>query len=156
MSTVKGSVSFRLRVVLDTNVYVSAAILSRGLPFEILEAWRRREFVLVTSEPIIEEIERVLHYPRIRDRYAVSQEDVARLIASLWSDALVVPGAVELRGVSRDSTDDKFLACAMEALADCVVTGDPDLLVLKRYRGVDILSPREFLQRLRSWRVNES
>ena len=78
------------------------------------------------------------------------------MIASLWSDALVVPGAVELRGVSRDSTDDKFLACAMEALADCVVTGDPDLLVLKRYRGVDILSPREFLQRLRSWRVNES
>jgi putative PIN family toxin of toxin-antitoxin system len=150
------SISFRLRVVLDTNVYVSATILSRGTPFSILDAWRRREFVLVTSESIIEEIERVLRYPRIRDRYTVTEQDVARLVASLRSDALVVSGAVKISGISRDSTDDKFLACAVEAQADCIVTGDPDLLVLGRYHGVDILKPHEFLQRLRSWRVNES
>ena len=156
MSLSDGRVSFRLRVVLDTKVYVSASILSRGTPFSILEAWHRREFVLVTSESIIEEIERVLRYPRIRDRYAVSEQDVDRLIVSLRSDALVVPGSVDIQGVSRDSTDDKFLACATEAQADCIVTGDPDLLVLERYQGVDILKPHEFLQRLRSWRVNES
>ena len=55
------------RVVLDTNVYVSGTVLSHGTPFDILEAWRRQAYVLITSEAIIAEIERVLHYPRIRD-----------------------------------------------------------------------------------------
>jgi putative PIN family toxin of toxin-antitoxin system len=67
-----------LRAVLDTNVYVSGTILSRGTPFEILEAWRRQAYILITSEAIIAEIERVLHYPRIRDRYTVSEQDVVR------------------------------------------------------------------------------
>jgi putative PIN family toxin of toxin-antitoxin system len=150
-----GAISLRLRAVLDTNVYVSATILSRGTPFEILEAWRRREYILVTSEAIIAEIERVLHYPRIRDRYAIDQDDMDRLIDSLRSDAWVIPNVSEIRDVSRDPDDNKFLACALDAQADCIVSGDPDLLDLGRYRGIDMLKPHEFLQRLRSWRVNE-
>jgi putative PIN family toxin of toxin-antitoxin system len=138
-----------LRAILDTNVYVSGTILSRGTPFEILEAWRRQAYVLITSEAIIAEIERVLRYPRIRDRYAVSEQDVVRLVESLRADALVVPGDYEVSGVSPDPDDDKFLACALEAQADCIVTGDLDLLDLGRYQGVDILKPGEFLERLR-------
>ena len=80
-----------LRAVLDTNVYVSGTILSHGIPFEILEAWRRQAYVLITSEAIIAEIERVLHYPRIRDRYTVSEQDVVRLVESLRADALWSP-----------------------------------------------------------------
>jgi putative PIN family toxin of toxin-antitoxin system len=139
-----------LRVVLDTNVYVSGTILSYRTPFEILQAWRRHEYVLVTSEAIIAELERVLRYPRIRDRYTIGEEDIVRLVTSLRADALVVPGDYQLSGVSPDPEDDKFLACALEAQANCIVTGDPDLLVLKCYTGVDILQPREFLQRVRS------
>jgi putative PIN family toxin of toxin-antitoxin system len=138
-----------LRAVLDTNVYVSGTILAHGTPFEILEAWRRQAYVLIISEAIIAEIERVLHYPRIRDRYTVSEEDVVRLVESLRADALVVPGDCEVSGVSSDPDDDKFLACALEAQADCIITGDPDLLDLGRYQGIDILKPREFLERLR-------
>ena len=138
-----------LRVVLDTNVYISGTILSRGTPFEILEAWRRQAYVLITSEAIIAEIERVLHYPRIRDRYTVSAQDVERLVESLRADALVIPGDYEVSSVSPDSDDDKFLACALEAQADCIVTGDPDLLDLGCYQGIDILKPREFWERLR-------
>jgi putative PIN family toxin of toxin-antitoxin system len=138
-----------LRAVLDTNVCVSGTILARGTSFEILEAWRRQAYILVASEAIIAEIERVLRYPRIRDRYAVSEGDVARLVESLRADALVVPGDYEVSGVSPDPDDDKFLACALEAQADCVVTGDPDLLDLGRYQGVSILKPHEFLERLR-------
>ena len=135
-----------LRAVLDTNVYVSGTILPRGTPFEILEAWRRQAYVLVTSEAIIAEIERVLCYPRIRDRYAVTEQDIERLVGSLRADALVVCGLYEVSGVSSDPDDDKFLACALEAQADCIVTGDPDLLALGRYQGIDILSPTN------SWR----
>jgi putative PIN family toxin of toxin-antitoxin system len=138
-----------LRAVLDTNVYVSGMILSHGTPFEVLEAWRRHAYLLITSEAVIAEIERVLRYPRIRDSYTVSEQDVARLVESLRADALVVPGDYEVSGVSPDPDDDKFLACALEAQADCVVTGDPDLLDLGCYQGIDILKPHEFLRRLR-------
>lgn len=138
-----------LRAVLDTNVYVSGTILSRGTPFALLETWRRQAYILVTSEAIIVEIERVLRYPRIRDRYAASEQDIERLVESLRTDALVVPGDYKVSGVSSDPDDDKSPACALEARADCIVTGDPDLLDLGRYQGIDILKPHEFLERLR-------
>ncbi len=139
-----------LTVVLDTNVYVSGTILSRGTPFEILEAWRRQAYILATSEAIIAEIERVLCYPRIRDRYAVTEQDITRLIESLRADALVVPGDCQVTGVCADPDDDKLLACALEAQADCIVSGDPDLLSLGEYRGIAILTPHEMMERLRA------
>ena len=78
----------------------------------------------------------------------MSEQDVERLVESLRADALVVPGDYEVSGVSPDPDDDKFLACALEAQADCIVTGDPDLLDLGCYQGIDILRPREFWERL--------
>jgi putative PIN family toxin of toxin-antitoxin system len=150
LSAPESGTSPLLRIVLDTNVYVSGTILSRGTPFEILEAWRRHEYILVTSEAIIREIERVLRYPRIRDRYAITEKDIARLTASLRADALVVPGIYEVSGISPDPDDDKFLACALEAQANCIITGDLDLLVLDSYQGISVIKPHEFLQRLRS------
>lgn len=137
-----------LRAVLDANVYVSGTILSRGAPFQTLEAWRQHAYILVTSEAIIAEIERVLRYPRIRDRYAIRESDIARLVESLRADGLVVAGNCAVNGVSRDPEDDKYIACALEAGADCIVTGDPDLLVLGNYQGIAILTPQQFLERL--------
>lgn len=138
-----------LHVVLDTNVYVSGIILARGTPFEVLEAWRQQGYILVTSEAILAEIERVLRYPRIRDRYHIAESDIARLLTSLRADALVVPGIHSIPQACSDPDDDKFLACAIEAQADCIVSGDPDLLTLGSYEGVAILKPHEFLARLR-------
>jgi putative PIN family toxin of toxin-antitoxin system len=137
-----------LRVVLDTNVYVSGTILARGSPFQILEAWRRQAYILVTSEAIIAETERVLRHRRIRERYGITEADTARLAASLRADALVVPGECVIPPTCSDPDDDKFLACALEAQADCIVTGDSDLLTLGDYRGIAILKPHEFLVRL--------
>lgn len=138
-----------LHVVLDTNVYVSGTILARGTPFEVLEAWRQQGYILVTSEAILAEIERVLRYPRIRDRYHISEADIAGLLASLHADALVMSGTQSIPPICSDPDDDKFLACAVEAQADCIVSGDPDLLILGSYEGVAILKPHEFLARLR-------
>ncbi|MEW5986701.1 MAG: putative toxin-antitoxin system toxin component, PIN family [Chloroflexota bacterium] len=103
---------------------------------------------------MIAELERVLAYPRIRQRYSISDEDVARLVTSLRSDALLVPGDYEIQGVAADPDDDKFLACALEGQVDCIVTGDPDLLNLKRFHGIDILSPHGFLTRLETRKMN--
>jgi putative PIN family toxin of toxin-antitoxin system len=89
-----------------------------------------------------------LRYPRIRKRYSVTAQDAARLIESLRADALVVPGHVEVSRASDDPDDDKFLACALERQAECIVTGDPHLLNLGPYHGIAIITPREFLGRL--------
>jgi len=136
-------------VVPDTNIFVSGTILSYGVPFEILRSWQRQEFILVTSEAIISEIQRVLRYPRIRNKYSVTEEDIWRLMTSLHKDAIVTSGSYEVRGVPSDPDDDKFLACALEAQADYIVTGDPDLLSLKYYHGVNIINPKDFLENLR-------
>jgi len=138
-----------LMVVPDTNIFVSGTILSYGVPFEILRSWQRQEFILVTSEAIISEIQRVLRYPRIRNQYSVTEEDIRRLMTSLHRDAIVTLGSYEVRGVPSDPDDDKFLACALEAQADYIVTGDPDLLSLKYYHGVNIINPKDFLENLR-------
>ena len=137
-----------LTAVLDTNVFVSGAILSRGAPYEILEAWRRQAFILVTSEAIIAEIERVMRYPHLRDRYGLDESRIERLAASLRTDALVVPGVVTAGGATADPADDKFIACALEADAGFVVSGDRHLLSLKRYQHIQIVGPASFLERL--------
>ena len=139
-----------LMVVPDTNIFVSGTILSYGVAFEILRSWQRQEFILITSEEIISEIQRVLRYPRIRNKYSVTEEDIRRLMTSLHKDAIVTSGSYEVRGVPSDPDDDKFLACALEAQADYIVTGDPDLLSLKYYHGVNIINPKDFLENLRS------
>ena len=79
----------------------------------------------------------------------MTEQELERLVESLSADALVVPGDYEVGTVSSDPDDDKFLACALEAQADCIVTGDPDLLDMGCYQNIDILKPHEFLERLR-------
>lgn len=137
-----------LRAVLDTNVYASGTILPRGTPFQVLEAWRQQEYVLVTSPAILAEIERVLRYPRIRDRYGISEEQISRLEASLRADAVVVPGELAIDPTCFDPDDNKFLACALEVRADYLVTGDPDLLRLGQFAGTAIVTPAEFMMLL--------
>lgn len=53
-----------LRVVLDTNVIISGVITNHGVPFQILKSWEKGDFALIISQPILQEIERVLHYPK--------------------------------------------------------------------------------------------
>lgn len=137
------------RAVLDTNVYVSGTILSQGSSYRLLEAWRQQAYILVTSELIILEIERVLHYPRIKERYCIEDEDISQLLASIRADAFVVAGDYEVDDVSVDPNDDMFLACGLEGDADYIVTGDPDLLNLKYYQGIQIVTATQFLSWLR-------
>jgi putative PIN family toxin of toxin-antitoxin system len=137
------------RAVLDTNVFVSALISPIGKPAAILKALRSRRFTLVSSPPINEEIIEVLNRPRIRDRYGLGDRifDVSFI---LWEVAELVIDLPEVR-VCSDPDDDKFLATAIGGRADYLVTGDVgDLLHLGEYKGVPIVSPREFVSRLKT------
>jgi putative PIN family toxin of toxin-antitoxin system len=138
-----------LKVVLDTNVFVGSLLVRQGLPARVLDAWRERQFLLVISPAIIAEIEPTLRYPRIRRKYTVADDDLDGLRTLLERDALLVPGDAAIKGAIPDApADERVLACAVEAGADFIVSGDRHLLDLGSRRGILVLTVREFLERL--------
>lgn len=140
-----------LRVVLDTNLFVSSLLIKSGLPAHALDAWRERKYLLITSPALIAEIVNTLSYDRIRRKYLITNEDVALLISLLEQDALIVPGQTNLSGVIPDDPDDEqVLTCALEGQADLIASGDRHLLELKEFEGIPILTVRQFLEILSS------
>ena len=134
-----------LRVVLDTNVFVSCLLSKTGLPAKILDAWRAGQYLLITSPPIVAEIKRVLETPRISKKYFITSGDIEHLIILLEKDALIVPGYTDVKNaVPDDPSDEMFLACAMDAAADCIVSGDHHLLDISEYKGIPIITVNEF------------
>lgn len=137
------------RAVLDANVLVSAILSPQGIPARVLTAWRGEQFHLVLSGPIVDEIDRVLHYPRTARRHRWSDERRQGVIEDLAHLAIVTPGAVHLTVIPKDPPDGRYLECAIEGEADYIVTGDQHLLELGEYQGIRILTPRAFLDVLR-------
>lgn len=134
-----------ISAVLDTNVIASAVLIRGGIEDRVLRAWFAGQYRVVLSAPILEEVQRVLQYPRVRSRRWMSDEETGHLLEQLAESSLLVEGKQRLR-ISRDPADDKFLAAALEGNADYVVTGDADLLELGKYRDSEIVTPRQFLQ----------
>jgi putative PIN family toxin of toxin-antitoxin system len=117
----------------------------------VIDAWRRREYLLVTSPALIAEIQATLDYPRIRRKYHITDAQVEGLIALLKQDALLVSGTADTSGaIPDDPDDDQVLACAVDGAADVIVSGDRHLLSLGEYQGIPIVTAREFTQRLRN------
>jgi len=138
-----------LRVVLDTNIFVSSLLSTQGLPAQVLNAWRDGRYMLVTSPSIIAEIVEVLESPRISGKYSIRPEDIESLVDLLKADTIVVPGRALVAGaVPLDPQDEMFLACAIDGDADCIVSGDKHLLDLRSYKNIPILTVKEFAERL--------
>ena len=128
-----------MKVVLDTNILV-AAFLSEGVCSKLLLRARKREYDLVLSTDIIAEFEGVL----LR-KFSLSQSELSEVRDLLAEATTEVCRVVDpIKAESRDPDDDKILACASASGADYLVTGDEDLLVVKRYGGTKILAPRDF------------
>jgi putative PIN family toxin of toxin-antitoxin system len=139
-----------LRVVIDTNVIVSGILSREGAPAELLNAWRERRFLLLSSSTIVAELRTVLQYPRIYKKYHLSDDDIEQTITLLEHDALLVAGDTNVTGsVPDDPKDEMFLACALDAQADVVVSGDHHLLDLGNFRDIPIITARQFLDQLK-------
>mgnify|MGYP001195926194 CR=1 FL=1 len=123
-----------LRVVFDTNLFVSSVLVKAGQPGQAIDAWRANQFMLVTSPPIMAEIAATLRYDRIRRKYDVTEKDIAALLDLLSADAIIVPGSVDVAGSVPDDSDDEIvLACALDGQADLIVSGDRHLLSFAVY-----------------------
>jgi putative PIN family toxin of toxin-antitoxin system len=135
-----------LRVVLDTNIYVSAFAYPRG---EVSQLWHRarsRAYVLLLSPAIVNELGRVL-----RDDFGWNEEQISPQFKELSRMAEIVTPKVIPNVISHDETDNQILACALEGKAHLIVTGDRDLLRLKAYEGIGIMRPRDFLHTLEGY-----
>lgn len=131
-----------LRVVLDTNVWVSGIIHPRRICGQILNAWRKEIFDVVISPEIIEEIKHVFTYPKIRRH----NKDIEGLLSVLFVNARIVIPSSKIKVISEDPPDDKFLACAVTGSVAYIVSGDKHLLKLEAYQGIQILPPAKFLK----------
>ena len=129
-----------MRVVLDTNVFI-AAVVADGLCRDLVRV-RVLAHTLITSEPLLHELRTIS-----RAKFAVDPVELP-LLAQLNEEAEIVTPAELHGGVCRDKDDDVVLATALAGKADVIVTGDEDLLVLKKFRRIKILSPRQFLKLL--------
>ena len=122
--------------------------MRRGAQAELLHAWRDRRFLLIISPFILNEVEKVMSQPLLRQKYHLQENQIERFLSLLRMDSLQVPGIIRVQ-VCRDPQDDAILGCAVEGEADFLITGDKDLLVLKKYRNIRILTARHYIERLR-------
>lgn len=136
-----------MRVVLDTNVLISALLAQASLPAHLLRLWREGRFVLITSAEQLDELARVTRYPKIRERLAPAL--AGRLINELRDVATVVTGLPTVTACA-DPNDNFLLATASAGAANILVTGDKaDLLIMQRFDGTRIVTVREFLTALK-------
>ncbi len=123
---------------------IRALIKPQGTVGPILSHLRNGNYILVYSSPILDELIEKLALPRIRHKYQVAEAQIEALIALIaLRGALVVP--TRKVTVCRDPDDDMFIEAALAGSAKYVVTGDKDLLTLKRFEAVRFVTPRTFL-----------
>ena len=135
-----------MRVVLDTNVLISALITTGTPPGGLYRAWLRGDIELVTSAAQIAEIADVISRPRLQKIMDV--DEAAAIVENIGSHAIILenPPAVNL---SPDPGDNPILAAAIAGHADLIVSGDKKhMLALAEVEGVPIVTAREALQRI--------
>jgi putative PIN family toxin of toxin-antitoxin system len=136
-----------MRAVVDTNILVRSIIKPQGSVGPVLQRLRRREYTLLLSRATLDELVDVLHRPRLRVKYSLTDSGLRAVIRLIvLRSELVRPN--ERAAVCRDPKDDMFLEVAAAGNADVIVSGDEDLLILDPYAGIPIVSPGRFLAML--------
>jgi putative PIN family toxin of toxin-antitoxin system len=136
------------RVVIDTNVLISAVLSSRGAPAQILHLFQQQLFEWLISEDIFLEYTSALRYDRVKKRHQLNDEELYEFLQSIRAVAILVKPTHHLGGVVSDPDDNKFFECALEGGAHFIVSGDAAVQAVKQYQGIHILSPALFLTML--------
>jgi uncharacterized protein len=138
-----------IRATLDTNVLAPGIITSpQTVNGQVIQAWRENKYSLVLSEAILTELSRTFSQPYFSARLTAAQ--IEAILNLIRSEATVVPLLIPVAGVATHPEDDLILATALSGKAHYLVTRDEKLQAkVKQYKGVVIVSPPVFLQRLR-------
>ena len=134
-----------MKVVIDTNVFISSAISTKGAPAQVFNKWLNGAFELIVSDAIMNEYRTALRYEHVRKRHGLTPSQMEKLIDDFLSGVTLVTPTEAAHSVADDPDDDKFLECAQAGGAEFVISGDKHLLNLKEYKDIQILSPSAFL-----------
>ena len=127
-----------MRVVFDTNVFISA-FATEGVCSVLLKRARLKEFELFVCSVVINEVKSVL-----KQKFKVEEEIIREVVELIKESSEPVSIVEKVEGVCRDGDDDLILSCAVSACADYLVSGDKDLLEVKKYENIKIVSPKDF------------
>jgi putative PIN family toxin of toxin-antitoxin system len=131
-----------IKIVLDTNVVVSALLKADSTPELIVSMIREKQMLLCLSKGIFEEYSEVLS----RDKFkGLNRKKVRELLSELKKDAIWVDPHTSVDVVKADPTDNKFLECALKARADFLITGNTRHFSFNKFHGIRITTPSDFL-----------
>ena len=131
-----------MKVILDINIFVSSFFWG-GNPRKIMERVIDGKDKLFTCKEILQETATVMSRPKFK----VTNEYITHFISSIEDIANQISLTGTIQNVCRDSDDDKILECALLADADYIISGDDDLLVLGEFRGIKIITAKEYLEK---------
>lgn len=134
------------KAVLDTNVLATGIVgfnKQDNVPGEILRLWYKKHFLLVTSEPLIQEVLRTLRKPYFEKH--VNAQRASRLAALLRYQSILTSLTDTIEGIATHPEDDIVLATALSGGAQYIVIGDEKLQKIKIFKKISILSPHQFL-----------
>ena len=131
-----------MKVVIDTNVFISGVYFS-GAPYLVLRAWRDEKIQVVLSLEIMAEYRRVGEI-LTQDHPGI---DLTKMLDFLFQNAVIYDAPLLPEQVSEDPDDEKFLACALASGSKLIVSGDKHLLKVSGYQEIEVLKPREFLDK---------
>lgn len=129
------------RVVIDTNIIISS-VFWRGRPYEVVRKGILKEYQLVISNAILDEV-----VDKLRNKFHFPEEGIQKLADILLIHSHLIEPTSKF-DIVRDKNDNKIIECAFDGKADYIVTGDPDLLSIKEFRGIKIITAKEFLDEL--------
>ena len=136
-----------LKVVIDTNVFISGVLTKGGNPSVVIKMWKRtRKYQLFYTEEIIEEIIIVMTELNV-DVSLVKDWD-----KTIRKNTILAVPTRKIEAIKEDPPDNKFIECAVESHADYIITGDKHLRRLKEYEGIKIINAAEFLEILKTYK----
>lgn len=130
-----------MNVVIDTNIFVSSFF--EGNPRKIIDLWKKEKITLCLSNTILNEYVDVLCKIGLKDEHELDE------LLDLFSrgfNLLFTTKTPKIKIIKNDPDDDKFIECAVALKADAVITGDREVLAIKKYMGIKIVTPQRFLK----------
>jgi putative PIN family toxin of toxin-antitoxin system len=140
-----------MRLILDTNILISALLSPQGAPGKLLDAWERKKFTLVACEALVREFREVAGRPFFRTRL---RDSTAELLAAGLRDFSLffrgLPSGHAAPHFARDPKDSYLLARAEASHAQFLVTGDKQLLALRHHKATRIVTPAAMIEKLKT------
>ena len=137
------------RIVIDTNILVSAILTPKGNPAKILKLVLEGKLNLIISPAILEETQQVLRYPRLVKlmiKNKITKKEVYDFLGKMSKVAVITPDKLEIDAIPDDPSDNEILSCGLEGEADYIISGDHHLTDLKIFQGIKIVNPATFLK----------